>query len=268
MSDSFPKDWLTSKEILLKTGISRATLNNYIKMEILPRPLVKKPRGLMGGTRIIGCFPPGVLDRIQEIQLMKRSGKSMEDVVRELSHVPVRGHEDAQVLDEEEPLEKEEPAEQEPVYNLNQGPRLSLGEIGSPAYLVNYEFQVEWINQEAEEEIFGRPVGLIKGSDSRNVFRLLFHWQFHDRVKNWKDLIAFHMSFAKVKYTKGWMENIYLGISEGEVRVLKEVYERVEPVRMQTVTDSALSLLMEDGSTKTYRVYSVFFTEGILFIYS
>jgi adenylate cyclase len=268
MSELFPKDWLTSKEILLKTGISRATLNNYIKMEILPRPLVKKPRGRMGGTKKIGCFPPGVLERIQEIQVMKRSGKTMDEVVHELRHVPVRGHENVQVADEEETVEKEGAVEQETTLNLNQGPRLSFGEIGSPAYLVNYEFQVEWINQEAEEEIFGRPVRLLKGPDSRNIFRLLFHWQFHDRVKNWKDLIAFHMSFAKVKYTKGWMENIYLGISEGEVRVLKEVYEKVDPVRMKTVMDSALSMLMEDGATKTYRVYSVFFMEGIFFVYS
>jgi len=34
---------ISSKEILDQTGISRATLNNYIRVGILPRPLVQRP---------------------------------------------------------------------------------------------------------------------------------------------------------------------------------------------------------------------------------
>ena len=33
------QDMITSKEIIEQTGISRATLNNYIKMGILPKPI-------------------------------------------------------------------------------------------------------------------------------------------------------------------------------------------------------------------------------------
>ena len=42
MADLKDKQFITSKEVLSKTGISRATLNNYIKIGILPRPVVKK----------------------------------------------------------------------------------------------------------------------------------------------------------------------------------------------------------------------------------
>jgi hypothetical protein len=38
MDDAQSKDLITSKEILSVTGISRATLNNYIKMGIIPKP--------------------------------------------------------------------------------------------------------------------------------------------------------------------------------------------------------------------------------------
>jgi len=37
--------WISSLDIINKTGISRATLNNYIKMNLLPRPTVKKTGG-------------------------------------------------------------------------------------------------------------------------------------------------------------------------------------------------------------------------------
>ena len=45
---------ISSKEILELKGISRATLNNYVKMGILPRPVVRTPFDEMRGIRKIG----------------------------------------------------------------------------------------------------------------------------------------------------------------------------------------------------------------------
>ncbi len=36
---------LTSKQLLEKTGISRATMNNCIALRLLPKPDVEKPEG-------------------------------------------------------------------------------------------------------------------------------------------------------------------------------------------------------------------------------
>ena len=56
---------LTSKDILVKAGISRATLNNYIARGFLPRPLVSRPEIKGSGPRQIGHFAPEVLQRIE-----------------------------------------------------------------------------------------------------------------------------------------------------------------------------------------------------------
>ena len=55
---------ITSKEIIEKTGISRATLNNYIKMGLLPKPIVRRPGPEQKGVKQIGYFPASVLERI------------------------------------------------------------------------------------------------------------------------------------------------------------------------------------------------------------
>ena len=68
MSDN----WLTSKDILERTGLSRATLNNYIARGFLPKPLVTRPEITGSGPRQIGHFPPDVLTRIEQIQEWKR----------------------------------------------------------------------------------------------------------------------------------------------------------------------------------------------------
>ncbi len=259
--------WLTSKEILLKTGISRATLNNYIKMGIIPRPLVKKPVGDMDGTKKIGYFPYAVLERIEWVKRLKREGNSMEDIAIQLKDIPINigPGTDVESREAERRTEFMLTGRQDKVFE--EPLKLTLDDIRHPAYLINYDFQVDWLNHQAEDRIFWQKVSLIKDRESRNVFKLFFHWQFHNRVRNWRDLLSFHMSFARIKYTRSWMENIYRGISEKEAAILLEIYDRVEPFPAQTITHRTIVLLMEEGTSETYKVYSTFFKEGVFFLY-
>ena len=50
---------LTSKEIIERTGISRATLNNYIASGLVARPQVLPPGPEHGAAPRIGYFPDG-----------------------------------------------------------------------------------------------------------------------------------------------------------------------------------------------------------------
>ncbi|HYF07546.1 MAG TPA: MerR family transcriptional regulator [Acetobacteraceae bacterium] len=68
---------LTSKEIIERTGISRATLNNYIASGLVARPEVLPPGPEHGDAPRIGYFPDDTIARIQAIQRMKRDGWTM-----------------------------------------------------------------------------------------------------------------------------------------------------------------------------------------------
>jgi class 3 adenylate cyclase len=68
---------LNSKEILEQTGISRATLNNYIGWGIVPRPEVLPPGPQDGEAPRIGYFADEIVGRIAEIQRLKKDGWSM-----------------------------------------------------------------------------------------------------------------------------------------------------------------------------------------------
>jgi class 3 adenylate cyclase len=71
---------LTSKELLEKTGISRATLNNYIGWGIVPKPEVLPPEPADGAAPRIGYFPDDVASRIADIQRLKREGWNMKTI--------------------------------------------------------------------------------------------------------------------------------------------------------------------------------------------
>src|SRR5688572_14037126 len=64
------------------TGISRATLNNYISCGIVPRPEVLPPEPSDGAAPRIGYFPPDTVARIEEIQRLKRDGWSITRITR------------------------------------------------------------------------------------------------------------------------------------------------------------------------------------------
>ncbi|HDR14211.1 MAG TPA: hypothetical protein ENN79_01750 [Desulfobacteraceae bacterium] len=87
---------VTSKEIIKKTNISRATLNNYVKYGILPRPLVRTPQQRDEGPTKIGYFPTWVIERVRDVQAMKRGGKTMEEIVSVLSAETVKDNEDTE----------------------------------------------------------------------------------------------------------------------------------------------------------------------------
>ena len=265
---NFPSDsWITSKDILLKTGISRATLNNYIKMGLIPKPIVHKPKNEKGGLKRIGYFPSEVVDRIELIKKLKQSGHSMENISKDLNDIPLE-------VSKWEPgtLENRD-GEPDDDHNNKWEPmdrnfiRLTFEDIQSPAYLMSYGFEVDWVNGPAEKRIFHQPVKQIKSREERNIFKLFFNWEFHEKVKNWRDLIRFHVSFAKIKYAKSWMKNLYPGISKGEIKVLEELYDSVHAFRRDTIELTPFELMMRNGKTARYQITSIFCREGIFFFY-
>ena len=67
---------LNSKQLIEKTGISRATLNNYVALGILPNPIVKPPESDATKATRLGYFPDEALERIQLVQKLKKVGNS------------------------------------------------------------------------------------------------------------------------------------------------------------------------------------------------
>ncbi|HHO48207.1 MAG TPA: hypothetical protein ENN06_07110 [Desulfobacteraceae bacterium] len=88
---------ITSKFIIEKTGISRATLNNYIKLGILPKPIVGPPPPDSRNVKQIGYFPGEVIARIDRVKLLKSRGRSMDEIARlfQENRAPLDSHSDS-----------------------------------------------------------------------------------------------------------------------------------------------------------------------------
>ena len=83
--ESTKKGLISSIELLSKTGISRATLNNYIKMGMIPPPMVRKPIDPYSKAKRIGYFGYSVVETIETIKRYKRTGQSIKEILSHLS---------------------------------------------------------------------------------------------------------------------------------------------------------------------------------------
>ena len=75
---------LSSKYLIEKTKISRATLNNYIKLGILSKPTVSNPGSDGKGPRQLGYFPDDTVQKIESISRLKQEGYSMSEISNRL----------------------------------------------------------------------------------------------------------------------------------------------------------------------------------------
>lgn len=263
-SSSLNQKWLTSKEILQITGISRATLNNYIKMNILPRPVVQKPAYKMKGTKRIGYFPFEVLDRIDLVKSLKAKGSTMEDIVKDLKK---RKYDQSYINATDDCEGGISIDENETCMTHEKEISLTYTDLQHPAYLLGYDFHIKWLNKEAEGMIFRQPVNERNDAGRISIFKLFFHWEFHDFVKNWRDLVFFHMAFVKTLFSREHICELYNGISKREINVLEQIYDMVSIPSRAAIRDSVFHLLMKDGTTELYRIYSMKCKEGLFFIY-
>lgn len=244
---------ISSKQLLDRTGISRATLNNYIAMGLLPRPLVSSPgQEEESRARQLGYYPDTAVERVTEIQRLKREGYTMAEIVARIAPEPAR------------PQGPEAVKAAAAGEGTMEPPRLTVEGITHPAFMVNYNFEVIWFNSAAQTLLLGGGGSLPPTSDGRNVFRLLLTQAQSKR--NRLALLRFHLSLAKDRVSKATLRTFCQGIAPDSVELLDRMYEEIEPEDLRPVLDAPLNLENGQGEPVNYRSYAAFFREGILIV--
>lgn len=262
------KTWISSKDLLIKTNISRGTLNNYIRDGIVPRPLVKRPVNLEEKAKKIGYFPLTVLYSIERIKKLKKEGHSMEEIIKDFKKVNI--FENVATEEIGNVLFMQDNKQETAAKNSGQVVKelgLRVEDINAPAFFLNYKFEIEWINSAAEEKIFNQSVRSKKTADSRNIFKLFFSWEFHNCLTNWEKFVDFYVSFFKMNNSKESLEQLYSDISAKEFDFLKTSYDRVDAVKKDIIRQEFFTIEKKDGIKDSYRIYTVFFREGMVFVY-
>ncbi|MBS1238634.1 MAG: hypothetical protein H6R39_294 [Deltaproteobacteria bacterium] len=255
--------WIDSSELLNKCEITKPTLDYYIKLGIVPKPIVRN-----FDDDLTGYFPPGVIDTIDKVKQLKDEGETMEEIVKKVKYSPERGNNDTTT--EIKRIFFDERADKnfkDKIGADSRGLHLTLVDINTPAYLMNYQFEIEWINEQAESVVFGKTIRNIRDVEYRNVFRLFLNWEFTNFISNWEEFLHYHMIFFKAKQPKEEITNLYTNISQKEIDYLQRVYDNTNNAPLEKIYQQFITLVEKDKPEERYIVYTTFFREGMFFLY-
>lgn len=253
---------ISSKQLLEKTGISRATLNNYISAGLLSKPLVQQVSGEVNGPKLLGYFPDSALERIELIQQLKREGVSMAEIIDRLN-APKQG-----TGEETHPLSRGTAGAAETESGTEPRPlQLTIDEISYPAYMVNHSFELTWYNDAARQKFLGRFDTLPPHSDARNLFLLLLQAGAGKPAGYRRELLRPHLSFAKDRLSKANVLGACRALDPESIALLDTLYGETETCPAEGIVEAPLEL--RDGSLQPeyWHFYAAFFREGILFLY-
>jgi len=257
---------LSSKDIIEKTCISRATLNNYINLGILSKPVVQNPGDKGGGARLLGYFPDGSLDRIELVRRLKTEGLTMAEIAARIGaqgdqgeNVEKPGRTDGVVtpsVPNIRPLDPERRVLQ-----------LSIDDMPHPAYMVNYNFEVAWYNDLARRQLLGNFKTLPPRTEARNVFMMLLEGGAGQASERRTDLLRMHLSIAKDRLSKASIMGACRAMSGENAALMETLYNEVEKFSGQGIVELPLELRDKSEDAEIWRVYAIYFREGILFVY-
>ena len=254
---------LSSKEVLEKTGISRATLNNYIASGIVPRPEVLPPGPQDGGAPRIGYFPPEIVERIEEIQRLKREGWSLTRITEHFTGgvAPTRPAPAPQ-----HPSSLAGRASPGPAPSTGEMPRLSFGEISHPAYLVNSRFELVWMNDAAASADWPNFVPLPRAAVSQGIFQFLLQAGrgLSLSAPSRAAILRLHLGLAR-QLGVGLVD-LARGVPPGELSAMERLYNETEAFEFPLVVRTPIASAGSGPATPLH-LYALNFREGILFLY-
>lgn len=252
---------LTSLEIIEVSGISRGTLNNYISLGLLPRPVVSSP-GLDANTRArqIGFFPDDTLERIERIKTLKKSGVPMQEIVGMLKEKGSSMNTLGELSIESQPALNDADEFPQPALSAATGPlRLTIDQVPYPAYMVNYNMELTWYNEEAHSILLGSFDKLPSDIQQRGVLEYLMRGAYGKHSENREALTLLHQSIGRDRLS-AVLGSTALGMT-GTLAGLADASSG-------PLADFLVALKGEGGQVENYRVYASYFREGVLVIYA
>ncbi len=310
---------ITSKDLLDQTGISRATLNNYISLGLIPRPEVKRISPAPGeALTTLGYFPDWSLSRVQEIRALKREGLSMDriceqltsntgamskadilstpkvhekrhrDTADEVPHAPptsnLSNHADHNNAISDDLFASPEKQNSDKIdinHNINDNNasnlssdipsiktsrdgtlNVSIDKIPYPAYMMNYDCGLIWLNEAAKSSFFASS-NIPERAEDRFILPTLLEWANELTESNKSKLMASHFSVIKHRLTKESLAKNTAGMSSSVGAWLENCYATTQAPENNLVNETNF----HHPNTGNQRLISISFREGILFTY-
>jgi class 3 adenylate cyclase len=271
---------ITSKHLLEKTGISRATLNNYIGLGLVPKPEVKRISPTPGtAITTLGYFPDWVLNQVQQILSLKLQGMSMYAICQQLNSaskqqkainkkdgvesqtkkIDFEGNLISQVLEKRNRAIIDKTSTE---VNLQESIDVSIDKIPYPAYMVNYDFDLTWLNEAAKQLFFVNTL-IPERTKDRSLIPSLLEWAKKLSTSEKEVLFTSHFNVIKHHLTRETLTQNISFLNPSDRQLIERCYDQAIIPKNTLVQDTNFY----DCSNVDKRIIAISFREGVLFTY-
>jgi len=148
-----------------------------------------------------------------------------------------------------------------------QSPSLTIDRIDCPAYLLNYNFQLEWYNDKAAQQIFGQQDQFSDNIEERNIFQILFNGSKVRQRDGFEDILRFHLSLAKSRLAKSKLLVGNVHTMPEDMDHLLLLHDEVEAAHAGPIIRADVGIPQPGDSGRMQQMYACVFREGILIVY-
>ncbi|MFM2434080.1 MAG: hypothetical protein RL063_59 [Pseudomonadota bacterium] len=270
---------LTSKDLIHQADISRATLNNYINLGLVPKPEVKRLPPTPGEPlTTIGYFPDWVSTRIQEIRALKRAGLSMDAICTQLNgKQPATAKMEASATPDQ--LMNDTPSDSSPTMlkdnrnNMSNGNSnktfsqesisVTIDKIPYPAYMMNYDCGLVWLNQAAQNTFFS-DTAIPDRAEDRSLIPTLLCWSEPLSANDRDTLLGVHFNAIKQRLTLATLAKSTVTLSADDRLQVERCYAEASAPENAMIQESVI----DNPTSGRQRVFAISFREGVLFTYA
>ena len=143
---------------------------------------------------------------------------------------------------------------------------LTVEDLQAPAYLVNHKFQVEWANDHALKDLFGRENGLPRSIDDSSLFSLLLSSPSLRQADSLPEMMRFHLTIAKRRASKAYLFLSNPNLDAREAELMGQLFDKVTAVPQSKMScDTEVNLAPSGEPARWHKMYATFFREGIFF---
>ena len=245
MTSPMQSEMISSKEVMSRTGISRATLNNYIGLNLIPSPSVRPPEEPGGPTKI-GYFPEWVVERIEKIHQLKGQGMRMSQIAMHFMD------------------EKEEPTEAAAEPRQHQW----LDQIIFPAILVSRSWEIIGLNSMAEQLLLGESRRGLQSPVRQGFLEPSLIKELIDRFANWREILIPHIRLAKKDMGAEILRPLQREEDSQLLKELRQLWNEVQLLPYQPFRQQTLLLKKQSGPVEQYILLSWELPEGTLLLYT
>jgi adenylate cyclase len=148
------------------------------------------------------------------------------------------------------------------------GLSLSLDNLSHPAYMLNYNLELTWLNEPARRDLFGFEAPPAR-SDQRNLLQLLARTEARLSLADQRTLSSLHLRILSSRITRDALTKVVMAADPELLPLLDEL--EANPLsggtKDQTIAETDIVRKDREGNAVYYRVYAVYFREGILVVH-